>query len=132
MPANIASAAAHKIAAVLIEAGIAPPESPVTRSVKIEEHELSVTVTICRHQAATISPETLAKIEAMKPKPEPRLTQLQRDAIEAAPSRLHNPVSMKQLARLSGYGYNGHFRTAVNRCVELGLLVMLPGGVRKP
>lgn len=61
----------------------------------------------------------------------PRLTQLQLDVLEAAPSRLHHPVSVKKLAALSGYSYSGYFRNEVARLVEAGLLVRLPSGVRK-
>ena len=61
----------------------------------------------------------------------PRLTQLQKDAIDAAPSRLHNPISMKRLAKLSGYCYNSYFRKRIDMLVESGLLIKTGRGVRK-
>lgn len=60
-----------------------------------------------------------------------KMTGLMEDVMEAAPSRLHHPVSVKKLAALSGYSYNSHFRNAVNRLVDAGLLTKLTGGVRK-
>lgn len=61
-----------------------------------------------------------------------KLTGLQEHVLEAAPSRLHHPISLKELAKLSGYCYNRYFRERVNELVDAGLLVRLSGGVRKP
>lgn len=52
-------------------------------------------------------------------------------ACEAAPAHDKAPVTVKELARLAGYGYTGHFREAVNRCIDDGRLVKIRGKVRQ-
>ena len=101
--------------------GFAPPDTEVEAVARIERAGIVVKVIIAKDDG-----------QAEPPKAEVRLTRLMRDALEAAPSRLHNPVSVKRLAALSGYSYNSHFRDSVNRLVDLGLLVKLTGGVRRP
>jgi hypothetical protein len=118
---DLANAAALEVAAEWVRLCLSPPSKEVIGAALVERAGVRVVVTICADDGRR--PEAA--------QPERRLTNLQRDVLEAAPSRLHNPVSIKKLATLAGYHYGGHFRGAINQLIEWGLLIRLPGGVRK-
>lgn len=116
---TLASAIAHGAASEILRLGLAPPDTEVTGAARIERAGIVVRVIIARDDGA----------EA--PRVEPHLTQMQRDILESAPGRLHAPVSVRRLAALSGYVYNSYFRGAVNLLIEHGMMVRVPGGVRR-
>ena len=51
--------------------------------------------------------------------------------LEAAPAPTAPPITIKRLARLSGYSYTGYFRDAVNGLVDAGQLLRTRQGVRR-
>ncbi len=59
------------------------------------------------------------------------LREVEDAAWQAAPAAGARPISMKELARRAGYGYNSHFLEAVRGMIDRGILTRLRGGVRR-
>lgn len=51
--------------------------------------------------------------------------------LNKAPAPGATPMTAKALARVCGYGYNGHFQSAVRHLVDIGHLVRLTSGLRR-
>ncbi len=108
---RIASAAAHQVAAAVVAELELPPDVEIQGTATIDNCNIRIIVII------------------VKDTPDSELTDLQKDVMEAASFEF---VSMKKLAKTSGYHYGSHFRTAVNVLVDAGLLTRNSAGIGKP
>jgi hypothetical protein len=121
---KLASSHSHAILAKLIDLGLVPPGSPITVSAKCEESKLQVVITIAQYEPVIISPDTLAKIEAMKAEG-PRLTPQMRkiaEILEGQPPRKGVWVA----AKLGKKNCDGGLREVLSEMVKSGILVKGP------
>ncbi len=126
MPQQIAFAYAHKIASALIQAGIVPPEKPITGAAKLECHGLQVIVTIAAYEPATISAETLAKIDAMKSGTPYTLTPTQSEIVKQLSK--DRPTKASVIAIRTGRKLGGSFRGLLADMVRFGVIRKVKGG----
>lgn len=120
-PADFANIVAHAAASDFLRLRVENVEGECIGVAVVEPNGLRIVVSLGRYVPTAID----------SPPPPPKFTPMQRDIIEAAPSRLHNPISMKKIAKTSGYAYNSYFRAKVDELVEAGLLIRVGRGVRK-
>lgn len=119
----VARAAAHKLCAQIVESSITI-SGDVAEVARIEAAGLIVVVQIRQEQIET---KTQVSVES----PAVRLTPMEKDLLEAAPEFREEPISVKALAKLAGYRYSSYLRASCNKLILAGLLVRVPGGVKK-
>lgn len=113
----------------LEESDLEPLEKPLARTATAEVGGWQVTVTVCRYDGPArlvLSPVG----ERELPEAAKALRDIELNILEAAPKADKAPITMRLLAQVAGYGWNSHYRNAVNSLVERGLLVRIRGGVR--
>lgn len=67
--------------------------------------------------------------EVINAEPKPTLRDIEENILAACTDV---PQTLGSLASKSGYGNNPHFREAVYRLLELGLVIRIRGGIRLP
>jgi hypothetical protein len=116
--------------ATLAESPLDPPDGLISSTSHGEVGGWQVTVTICRYDGPVRLVLTPAG-ERELPETARKLRDIELNILEAAPAATEPPITMKKLAQAAGYGWNHHYRDAVNSLVDRGLLLRLRGGVRK-
>lgn len=116
--------------ATLAESPLDPPDGLVSATSCAEIGGWQVTVTICRYDGPARLVLTPAG-EKELPEAAKKLRDIELNILEATPKPNEAPITMKSLAQVAGYGWNSHYRDAVNSLVERGLLVRVRGGIRK-
>ena len=116
--------------ASLAESPLDPPEKLVSSTSHGEVGGWQVTVTVCRYDGPARLVLTPVG-EKELPEAARQLRDIELNILEAAPKPTEPPITMKKLAQVAGYGWNHHYRDAVNSLVERGLLARVRGGIRR-
>ena len=128
---KLASSTTHRLLAKLINTGAIAPSEPVTVSEKSEEYGLQVIVTISAFAPMRITPETLAKIEAMKSEMTGRAIPVKLTEQEKAIVAILNKATPRKTAWIwaklgkaePGKPIGGGFKTMLKTLERLGVLI---------
>jgi hypothetical protein len=127
---RLTSTLSARCLATLAESPLDPPDGLISSTSHGEVGGWQVTVTICRYDGPVRLVLTPAG-ERELPETAKQLRDIELDILEAAPKPTEPPITMKRLAQVAGYGWNCHYRNAVNALVERGMLARVRGGVRR-
>lgn len=127
------TAAAHELAATLERLGLDPPASEVVCVARLESRRLRIVVSITEikegEEKLHLTPlgRQILGIDQPTQSHQPPLREVERAILDAAPDKV--PLTIKSLARASGYSYSSYTREAVAELLRRGLLMRTAGGV---
>ncbi len=121
---TIAATLSARALASLSESGLEPPAELITSTAHGEIGGWQVTTIICRFDG----PARFYPKENQKATP---LREIEQTILEAAPGPDEAPIRIEDLRAKAGYGKNRHFAKALDRLLELELLVRTSLGVKR-